>query len=264
MDASYPLLLLMWVFTVLAFGVLYYALAIRFPDHAPRLPEGLTPLELFLDCIYFSVITAMTVGYGDIVPMGASKLLAALEAFLAYFVMTMLISKMLSGRQEAALARVHRMSLHDAYHRVREGLYLFRRDCETVTDSVERSGVLSARMAGILATAFAELQNVLGNIAELYDHHLTNTILDTKHEQVLIEAVRRTLERLHDLQSILQSKGIRLADHSAVLREYEQVLAVARLTIRRWQTASPHHSGRQFAELKRTLALLEKRPRKKA
>lgn len=257
MDASYPLLLLMWVFTVLAFGVLYYALAVRFPEHAPYLPDTLTPLEMFLDCVYFSVVTAMTVGYGDIVPMGASKLLASVEAFLAYFVMAMLISKVLGARQEAALDRVHRLSLHDAYHRIREGLYLFRRDCETITEAVERTGSLPPRMVGILATAFAELQNVLGSTTELYDREITRMVLDAKREQVLIEAMRRTMDRLVDLLDVLRLKKISLKSHPAAQREFVQLMAVARVSIRHWQEGTHNAAPKQFMDLKRSLAKLD-------
>lgn len=45
----------------------------------------------FLNCLYFSVVTFTTLGYGDIAPIGITKFFAAIEAFLGAFTMALFI-----------------------------------------------------------------------------------------------------------------------------------------------------------------------------
>ena len=45
----------------------------------------------FLECLYFSVITFTTTGYGDISPVGISRLIAAIEAFIGAFAISLFV-----------------------------------------------------------------------------------------------------------------------------------------------------------------------------
>jgi hypothetical protein len=43
-------------------------------------------------CLYFSIVTWTTLGYGDVVPTDASRMIAASEALVGYIFMAILIS----------------------------------------------------------------------------------------------------------------------------------------------------------------------------
>lgn len=45
----------------------------------------------FLECLYFSVITFTTTGYGDLSPIGFSRLVATLEAFVGAFAISLFV-----------------------------------------------------------------------------------------------------------------------------------------------------------------------------
>ena len=45
----------------------------------------------FLECVYFSVITFTTTGYGDISPVGFSRVVAATEAFIGAFAISLFV-----------------------------------------------------------------------------------------------------------------------------------------------------------------------------
>lgn len=45
----------------------------------------------FLTALYFSVVTFTTLGYGDLVPVGASRALAAIEAFMGSFTLALFV-----------------------------------------------------------------------------------------------------------------------------------------------------------------------------
>lgn len=48
-------------------------------------------IKYFLECLYFSVVTFTTLGYGDITPMPISRPVAAIEAFLGSFTLALFV-----------------------------------------------------------------------------------------------------------------------------------------------------------------------------
>ncbi|WP_419905603.1 ion channel [Kiloniella sp.] len=50
-----------------------------------------TNMKYFFNSIYYSVVTFTTLGYGDITPVGASRFVAALEAFIGSFTLALFV-----------------------------------------------------------------------------------------------------------------------------------------------------------------------------
>lgn len=48
-------------------------------------------LHYWLDCLYFSVVTFTTLGYGDLAPLGLSRMVAACEAFTGSFSLALFV-----------------------------------------------------------------------------------------------------------------------------------------------------------------------------
>lgn len=48
-------------------------------------------ISLFLSCLYYSVVTFTTLGYGDITPIGISRAIAAIEAFTGSFTIALFV-----------------------------------------------------------------------------------------------------------------------------------------------------------------------------
>lgn len=78
------------------FASCYFLLSIYHPQHGISLPTEITTGERLYDTIYFSITTATTLGYGDIVPLGASKMLAVLQASLGLMTFTVFVGKLVS------------------------------------------------------------------------------------------------------------------------------------------------------------------------
>lgn len=93
-DMSYPALFTLWIAVNVVCACIYYSLATLHPDHAPQQLLGLDPLHRFLNSVYFSVMTATTTGYGDIVPQGFSKVIACIESFTAFLVFGIFLAKL--------------------------------------------------------------------------------------------------------------------------------------------------------------------------
>lgn len=50
-----------------------------------------TNVDVFFSCLYYSVVTFTTLGYGDFTPIGLSRTLAAFEAFTGSFTIALFV-----------------------------------------------------------------------------------------------------------------------------------------------------------------------------
>ncbi|ABC27273.1 uncharacterized low-complexity protein [Hahella chejuensis KCTC 2396] len=79
---------------VLAFSLIYFTLGIREGEQALYAGGGAnlwSELQYFLSCLYFSVVTFTTLGYGDIAPVGLTRAFAATEAFVGSFTLALFV-----------------------------------------------------------------------------------------------------------------------------------------------------------------------------
>lgn len=72
-------------------------------------PNGLDKKagDSFLECLYFSIITFTTVGYGDLTPIGWGRLIAGVEVMGGLCLTALLIGKIASERQSALLLLIY-------------------------------------------------------------------------------------------------------------------------------------------------------------
>jgi len=83
------LLFLVYLTMIIAFGSMYLSLIIL---DIPVLQEGqvdladmtLTPLTRVQSVLYFSAVTLLSVGYGDLTPIGIGRWIAIIEALIGY------------------------------------------------------------------------------------------------------------------------------------------------------------------------------------
>ncbi|RKL66122.1 ion transporter [Salipaludibacillus neizhouensis] len=80
------MLLAVYATVMLGFGILYMSLELL---GVPLLREGKdiqteSYLHLIEDVLYFSAVTLLTVGYGDIIPQGIGRWIAIIQALIGY------------------------------------------------------------------------------------------------------------------------------------------------------------------------------------
>ncbi|MBC7187031.1 MAG: two pore domain potassium channel family protein [Calditrichaeota bacterium] len=84
----------LYVTTVLSYTLLYTILDPHVPHRLFKMESSIDPL---LDFLYLSVITATTVGYGDIVPLTAgAKVLVMSQTVICYIFLSILIGLIVS------------------------------------------------------------------------------------------------------------------------------------------------------------------------
>lgn len=78
------ILLLVHTIEIWLFGIAYYTLLIHFDVGELR---GMNPVNLF-DCVYYSAMSYTTIGFGDIVPHGAIRLMTGMEGLTGLVMIT--------------------------------------------------------------------------------------------------------------------------------------------------------------------------------
>jgi hypothetical protein len=79
---------------ILFFGAGYFLLGINDNDTLIAMNTDhslLKNIKHFFTCCYFSVVTFTTLGYGDLTPLGLSRFLAAVEAFIGSFTLALFV-----------------------------------------------------------------------------------------------------------------------------------------------------------------------------
>lgn len=253
-SLTYQSLLFLYVGLIVGFGILYYLLATFAPAHGPSIPLGAAGWLRFLDSLYYSTITATTVGYGDIVPHGISKILAGIQSISSLFVFAILVSKPISHKQEAALYQMHQLTFDDVFTSVREGFFIMRKDFDELILEARSTKKLQTNSWENLLTAYRQGEVLLEEIPKFYDTERRLYVIDTHREQLLIESVERTMERLCTLLKTFDAFGIRWREDAKHSERFDELLALAKRTTAHWQTQSPHRAKEEFLELEKALA----------
>jgi hypothetical protein len=135
---SIKTLLVTWLAINLVFGFLYWALSFL-PGQGLRelgTPLGHGGADL-LEAIYFSFVTGLSIGFGDVVPNGVLRLLAIIEGAACLLVFGTIISKLVSGRQEEMTEEIHRIAFEDRLGRVRTNLHLVVREIQEIAEQCQ-------------------------------------------------------------------------------------------------------------------------------
>ena len=104
-DVSLTVLLGGLTAVIICFGIGYWALegahaGLEFSYATPSAPS-------LLDALYFSLVTISSLGYGDIRPIGVSRLLVGAEVIIGLSFFGLIVSKISSVRQDYILRRLY-------------------------------------------------------------------------------------------------------------------------------------------------------------
>lgn len=79
-------------------------------------------VQTFSDFLYFSFISFTTVGYGDLVPIGACKIISVFEGMSNFLFMGVFISKLTSYKNEYMMRRIYTAELEERLQGFTNGL----------------------------------------------------------------------------------------------------------------------------------------------
>jgi rhodanese-related sulfurtransferase len=159
-------LFIIWMGMVALCGTAYWLLAIA-GEHG--LVEHGAPLGVdlngFASSIYFSFVTATSIGYGDIVPIGFARVIAVIEAVSALLLFGAVIAKFVSHRQDEMMSEIHRVTFEERLDRVQTNLHMVISEMLAITEMCEDH----ARLSGIDARLDSSALIFLGEMRSVHD-----------------------------------------------------------------------------------------------
>jgi hypothetical protein len=130
-DRPVSALFRLWLAIVLLCGVAYWALIWIDASTLSTASRAVgTGVDGFFSALYFSAVTATSIGYGDIVPTGVARLLAIAEAVAGLILFGCVVSKFVSRRQDVLIGQIHHIAFEDRLGRVRTNLLLVRAELQ--------------------------------------------------------------------------------------------------------------------------------------
>jgi rhodanese-related sulfurtransferase len=117
-------LFLIWIGMISLSGVAYWLGALM---GERGLIEAGSPvgadLKGLASALYFSFVTATSVGYGDIVPVGIVRMIAVGEAVAGLVVFGAVVAKFVSHQQEELVHEIHRVTFEERLDRLQTNLH---------------------------------------------------------------------------------------------------------------------------------------------
>ena len=137
-------LFLLWIGTILLSGSCFWLGALM-GEHG--LVEAGHPigadLKGFGSALYFSFVTATSIGYGDIVPTGGARVIAVIEAITALLVFGAVVAKFVSHRQDQLVSEIHRITFEDQLDRIETNLHMVISELLSITAMTETKAPLN-------------------------------------------------------------------------------------------------------------------------
>jgi hypothetical protein len=205
--ADWPLerLVFFWLGMIIVFGFIYWGAGIGMGWGLQAGGDAVKPdSQGLLTSIYFSFVTALSIGYGDVIPIGPLRLLAVVEGAGGLLVFGCLISKLVSRRQEELVAEIHRTTFEDRLDRVRTNLHLVFSDLGAVQQLQAERAVLPGQVLRRLESTVRVFRGELQTIHDLL--YRTRVLPDEEALESLLASLIICLQAVVDLQNS-QSTG---------------------------------------------------------
>jgi hypothetical protein len=204
-----------WLGIIFVFGLIYWVAGIGM---GWGLQAGNTAIRPDLNglgtAIYFSFVTALSIGYGDIIPVGPLRILAVTEGIAGLLIFGCVISKLVSRRQEQLVEEIHRTTFEDRLDRVRTNLHLVFADLEDIGQINRQHSALPDQ---VLRRFESSERVFIGELKTIHDLLYRSQLLP--EEEALESLLANLALCLESLVELLGSEPKRSSTLDAGLRE---------------------------------------------
>jgi hypothetical protein len=188
-----------WITGIVLFGAIYFGLIfINQPltYHNEPLTKNVNGLG---NSLYFSFITAMTIGYNDITPSGYSKLAVILEAIFSVALFGLFIAKIVAVKQEELVQEVEELSFEESTNSAISEMYIFRNDIKNINEQITSSKKIGNEVKNFeqsLSTLKLALQNIDHATNKLTTEQKQNSSLRI---ELILNSINFSLSRMVEM-----------------------------------------------------------------
>jgi hypothetical protein len=201
-------LFLIWIAMILLSGFAYWLGALM-GDHG--LVEAGHPvaadLKGFLSAIYFAFVTATSVGYGDIVPIGGARVIAVSEAIAALLIFGAVVAKFVSHRQDVLVSEIHRITFEERLDRVQTNLHMVISEMLSITEMREAPNPPLNRIRSRLQSSSIVFQGELRTTHDLL--YQPRLIIEEGVLSAILASVSSALDAMSELLANLPPEFVR-------------------------------------------------------
>lgn len=199
-------ILLIWTSIIVFFGFIYHFFNTS-TTHLYYNIRGDTVTGI-MDAIYFSFITATSTGYGDIVPLGAFKLVVVLEVVFGVLLLAVVTTKLVSLKQDIVLSEIYEISFHTQVHRLKSSLLMFRQNLTRMIGRIEDEKIRRKELSDIYSYV-SPIELIITEVQILLTKG-KNAIYFTKKidpmtAELLLKNILQSFEMINDLVKVLNN-----------------------------------------------------------
>lgn len=94
-------LFVIYLTLIIGFGLIYFLISLQLPViFGSADSEQVTVIDLLGQSFYFSGITLLTIGYGDIIPVGLGRFIAIIQGIIGYLLPTAFVIRLVIEREK--------------------------------------------------------------------------------------------------------------------------------------------------------------------
>lgn len=201
-----------YILVIIIFAVIYYILNTIEGNGLMSIytkEQIETNFEGFMNTLYFSFVTATTSAYGDIAPIGLSKSISMIEIITGLMMFGMLVSKIVSYKQDIVLDELYNLTFEDKINRLRSAMYLFRSDSNRMIDKIEATPLTSKKLQDS-ATLVTSFETALEDVEKLLCPQKKKEFIKNIDEltlELIINSLSLSLIKMTELITALNSIG---------------------------------------------------------
>lgn len=208
---------LLFILNILFFASIYSFLTYFYTQDGLNIASK-NLMVIIKDAIYYSVVTATSTGYGDIVPSGISKLFTVLEMITGVIFTGIVVSKLVSFKQERVLDELYDISFEEKIDGLRSNLFLYRTDLNKVVDLIELEKV-SRRKISDLWMNFAVFETTLSDLVSTMSQSVNKKHakkIDHFRVELILNSINSSLKKTTEIIILMSTKDIKWKTKEAI------------------------------------------------